>query len=1420
MLRNIFLWLLPAAVISLLLIAKKGTNSTSLKYTEASKKTRMDEAWAYEFERTKDPNSNTVPRQRLEVARKIAYQKLAQKDPIPNIEWTELGPNNVGGRTRTILFDRTDATNNTVYAAGVAGGLWRTTNFQSNNTTWDKVNDFFDNLAITIVLQDPTNANRLLFGTGEGWFNGDAIRGAGVFEYFISTNTTNRLANTESNNFHYVQDMIFDLEGNLYAGTRDGLYRTSDNGANWEFVITGRICDLEIGADGDLYASRGIFSQGVLFKSDYAIHGEDIGSVSGWTAINPDESFQRIEIATAPSNAEVIYIMCQAGNGNDIGGVFRSDDGGDTWTSLSIPTMCDRGTETQITREGNSGQAWYDLILAVDPTNPMRVYAGGVDAARSDNGGMTWQQISSWTGGVPNEVGQQCFTNTTYVHADIHLMLFEPNSSTRLVIGSDGGIGHTANATANPPVFTVKNNNYNVTQFYACAIHPTGNNHLAGAQDNGTQQFNSSNAINATTEVTGGDGAFCHIDENQPQFQFTQFTGNNISRSTDGGQSFDYFLGQPDGLFINPSDYDSELNHLYLANAGGTYRRVLNAPTAVDVNDVVNIAELNGSQVTTILVDPNVTDRIWLGTSGTPKVVRVDDASTNNPIATAMSNGLNASGTLSSIDISALNPQHILVTLSNYGVNSIWLSTDEGNNWSSVEGNLPDMPVRWGIFDPTDPDQALVATEVGIWSTNDLDGVDTDWNPTNTNLANVRIDMLQTRATDNLVLAATHGRGMFATNYFSTPTVKFTDEQVTISETTYDDENFVRCNRRYTTIDIPVRISSLPPQNVSVVANVVAANTTLDDKDYDTVNSSLSLTFTPNGSLLQNMQLRILDDAINETTEQLQLELAISGNSNGVILSQDRNFLITVEDNDKDPLVGQEFIIVQEDWEGDIIGWFTDYTFDTENNVTDYNGWTTNNPASNNFCTNRGFTTRHLTIKDIFNSGPQIFCDYWPYGYSGRAIVYRNINGLNRTDIDVTFDWTCGGNATDYGSLVYSLDEGETWIEIETYRNQPQNIQNVNLTLPEAVENKQFRLGWCWKDDGDNNTNQSGFSFDDIKISTIVEPFIELNAGEQQSTYLKAGETAHFYSTDGNAIASVQQTSGADIGCITATVETGTGDRILNDDLNGNVTARTINITADNDAPYTLTLYYLPFELDEWEADNLNLNILKTEGTVANATFDNSIIIPNNAAEVIYTPNKTPIAYRADFTEFSSFALTDAAPQALSVEWLNFNAHEIESGNLLQWETRNEVDNDYFVVEHSIDGKTFNRIGVVNSKQQSTDYQYEFLHQKYNVGKNYYRLKQVERTGAYHFSNTLLLTNDSEQLIAYPNPVATQLIVPTSNKKSVIKVIDVTGKIHYQDESNSTKDTFINVKNWNNGVYFLQINTAGNIQTQAIIVQH
>ena len=138
------------------------------------------------------------------------------------------------------------------------------------------------------------------------------------------------------------------------------------------------------------------------------------------------------------------------------------------------------------------------------------------------------------------------------------------------------------------------------------------------------------------------------------------------------------------------------------------------------------------------------------------------------------------SGSISSFDVETENPDHILISISNYGSQSVYETKDGGDNWKNVEGNLPDIPVNWAIFNPKDATQALAATEMGVWVTELLDDGNTTWSPPALGIGTplTRVSQLEVRRSDNVVLASTYGRGLFTTDVFAEPKAKMTIDQI------------------------------------------------------------------------------------------------------------------------------------------------------------------------------------------------------------------------------------------------------------------------------------------------------------------------------------------------------------------------------------------------------------------------------------------------------------------------------------------------------------------------------------------------------------------------------------------------------------------------------------------------------------------
>ncbi|MGB3078134.1 MAG: GEVED domain-containing protein, partial [Saprospiraceae bacterium] len=742
---------------------------------------RPDLAFELDFLKTMDPATGEVPYERLYNANLELEKLIKKRVAIPGVSWTERGPNNVGGRTRCIMFDPNDITFKKVWAGGVGGGLWYTNDITVVSPVWNKVNDFWSNIAITTMAYNPNNKQELYVGTGEGWFNVDAQEGSGIWKSSNGGATWTNLPATlpgaynSNSNFHYIQKIAIKNNGFIFAATRGyfinagGIMRSIDGGTTWTKVLnvyTGapslydRASDVEIAANGDLYAAFGIGSAGKIFKSLNAVDGA-LGTWTDLSTLVGIANGQRIELACAPSNANVIYAVAAGGSGsNDVEWLKRSINGGTTWTAIAIPRNVDDGV-TYFT----NGQAWYNLILAVHPTNSDYVIAGGLDLHRTINGGTSWSGISQWYGGF----------SQPFVHADQHAIVFRPGATNEVTFGNDGGLFYSANAgnSAATPSFAVKNTGYNVTQFYACATKNEFNSNyfLAGAQDNGTQKFTLPLAGN-TTQATSGDGGFCHIDQLNSTFQITSYIYNNLYRSINAGGTFSSIISQNTGFFINPSEYDSNRKILYASSNSDLIKRVTGINGTITNTDIS--ISVGVSKISSLKVSP-FNDVVFLGIAN-GRIYKYTNPSTASPILTRIDNGatpISNTGWVSSIDVGE-DDNHLLVTYSNYGVISVWQTTDAGAHWYNKEGNLPDIPIRWAIYNPDDREQVIAATEIGVWTTGNFGHTSSAapvWGIGNVGPANTRCDMLKYRPADKMVVVATHGRGLFTSDIFITTSI-------------------------------------------------------------------------------------------------------------------------------------------------------------------------------------------------------------------------------------------------------------------------------------------------------------------------------------------------------------------------------------------------------------------------------------------------------------------------------------------------------------------------------------------------------------------------------------------------------------------------------------------------------------------------
>ncbi|MDX2041846.1 MAG: BACON domain-containing carbohydrate-binding protein [Acidobacteriota bacterium] len=730
--------------------------------------------------------------------------------------WTSLGPGNVGGRTRAIIIHPTIPT--TIYAAGVAGGVWKSTN---GGTTWLPVSDLISNLAVNSLAMDSTNPNTLYAGTGEGFFNNGAVRGAGIFKTTDGGTTWTQLAATNTTDFHYVNDLIVSPNNSnrIYAATRTGIWRSTDGGTAWTKVlnatevgstttaINGGCLDLAVRTDRPtdyVFASCGNQTQARIFRNT------DAGAAGAWIQVHTENNAGRTSLAIAPSNQDTIYAMSAALGGtfdDALHAVFRSTSSGDagSWTprvrntdanklNASILSFVIAAFATNCgldTANTFGGQAWFDNVIAVDPADPNRVWAGGIDLFRSDDGGANWGMAAH---------AYQSRTNPQYVHPDQHAIVFHPqyNGATNqtVYIGNDGGIYRSDNARAataignNAPctpsatavTWTSLNNGYGVTQFYHGSVYPNGATYFGGTQDNGTIRGSDSAGTNAWNEINGGDGGHSAVDPTNTNTLYTAFTGISVQKSTNSGTTFSPATSgiNDTGLFITPYVMDPSNPQRLFLGARLFIWRTNNGATSWQQASAITPG--SGS-VSAIAVSPTNANFALAGMSD-GFLIRTDQALTSGATTTWPS-VQPRSGYVSSVAFDPTNKDIAYATYSTFGGVHVWKTVNAGAGWTGLNGTgagtLPDVPVHSIVVDPTNTMRLYIGTDVGVFASTDGG---TTWAVENTGFANVITEWLAINSTSSTtqLFAFTHGRGAWRVaanptgcNYALTPSAQTFD---------------------------------------------------------------------------------------------------------------------------------------------------------------------------------------------------------------------------------------------------------------------------------------------------------------------------------------------------------------------------------------------------------------------------------------------------------------------------------------------------------------------------------------------------------------------------------------------------------------------------------------------------------------------
>lgn len=663
--------------------------------------------------------------------------------------WRSLGPSQTTafggatGRVSAIVCDPSDP--NVYFVTGADGGVWKSTD---SGATWTPLTDQLETTASGALEVDPTNPRVIYLGSGEANFANHSRPGEGIYRSDDAGATWTRLGAAEFAGrcisrilVDYVNpDRIYACvtraggfpemsaaKGHPGRNGPRGMWVSNDRGETWTRLAS--LPDLEV-TDAAMHPTN----PSILYACVGRIFGapengiyRSVDAGATWTRLSgglPDPSLiGRGGIAISPSNPARLYTFIARaadafGGGSTTLGGFRSDDGGNTWTSVNIGSV-------------QSTYGWWFTFVTVNPTNPDEVWFGALNAYRSQNAGAT-------------------FTTMNLPHPDVHAFAWD--ASGRLVVGDDGGV-HRYNGSG----WDILNTGLTITQCYAgLSTHPTDPNIMfVGLQDNGTVQRLGDSTI--WTSRLGGDGGWTQIDQTNPLRMFGESQGTgSISRSTNGGASWSGIGAGLSGrnCFLPP----------YLIDPTNPSRMLY-------ATERVFVSTVGGGSWTPLSAD------LTLGSPWAIRAIAIAPsdpgwvyAATNDGRVLASGDG-GATFTLSrsghpgwvrvtrEIFVHPDEPMTVYLAGAGYGSTQVQRTTDAGATWEPLDAGLPDLPVNTVVADVRmDPPRLFAGADGGVF-VSDNDG--RSWKRMGVGMPRCAVIDLLIEPGRNRVIAATQGRGVW-----------------------------------------------------------------------------------------------------------------------------------------------------------------------------------------------------------------------------------------------------------------------------------------------------------------------------------------------------------------------------------------------------------------------------------------------------------------------------------------------------------------------------------------------------------------------------------------------------------------------------------------------------------------------------------